>query len=43
MDYLAATARKRGLDTREAIELLRDAEAATDRLLVAFATGWRPA
>ena len=31
--------RKRGLDTREATALLADAEAATDRLLVAMMTG----
>lgn len=36
---LAALARKRGLDTREATALLADAEAATDRLLVGLMTG----
>jgi hypothetical protein len=41
IDEMAGTARKRGLDTREAIELLLDAESATDRLLVAFIEGWQ--
>ncbi|MGZ6270035.1 MAG: MerR family transcriptional regulator [Candidatus Limnocylindrales bacterium] len=36
---LAATARRRGLDTREATELLVQAEAAMDQLLVATMTG----
>ena len=36
---LAALARKRGLDTREATALLTDAEAAMDRLLVSMMTG----
>lgn len=37
---LAATARKRGLDTREGTGLLVDAEAAFDKLLLAFMDGW---
>ncbi len=36
---LAVLSRKRGLDTREATALLADADAATDRLLVAMMTG----
>jgi excisionase family DNA binding protein len=40
---LAATARKRGLDTREATGLLVDAEAAFDKLLLAFMEGWQTA
>jgi len=40
---LAATARKRGLDTREATGLLVDAEAAFDKLLLAFMDGWQQA
>src|SRR5262249_48631846 len=36
---LAATARKRGLDTREATGLLVDAESAFDELLLAFMEG----
>jgi hypothetical protein len=36
---LAGTARKKGLDTREATALLIDAEAAMDRLLVSVMTG----
>lgn len=39
VDELAALARKRGLDTREATALLADAEAVTDRLLVSMMTG----
>lgn len=39
IDELASTARKRGLDTREATALLSDAENAMDRLLVAMMTG----
>lgn len=39
IDELASTARKRGLDTREATALLSDAETAMDRLLVAMMTG----
>jgi excisionase family DNA binding protein len=38
-DELAALARRRGLDTREATELLADAEAAMDELLIAMMTG----
>jgi excisionase family DNA binding protein len=38
---LAATARKRGLDTREATGLLVDAENAFDKLLLAFMEGWQ--
>ena len=38
---LAATARKRGLDTREATGLLVDAESAFDELLLAFMDGWQ--
>jgi hypothetical protein len=38
---LAATARKRGLDTREATGLLVDAETAFDKLLLAFIEGWQ--
>jgi hypothetical protein len=38
---LAATARKRGLDTREATVLLVDAETAFDKLLLAFMEGWQ--
>lgn len=40
---LAATARKRGLDTREATGLLVDAETAFDKLLLAFMEGWQTA
>jgi excisionase family DNA binding protein len=40
---LAATARKRGLDTREATGLLVDAETAFDKLLLAFMDGWTQA
>jgi hypothetical protein len=38
---LATTARKRGLDTREATGLLVDAETAFDKLLLAFMEGWQ--
>jgi excisionase family DNA binding protein len=38
---LAATARKRGLDTREATGLLVDAEGAFDKLLLSFMEGWQ--
>ena len=38
---LAATARKRGLDTREATGLLVDSESAFDKLLLAFMEGWQ--
>ncbi|HKF77218.1 MAG TPA: helix-turn-helix domain-containing protein [Candidatus Dormibacteraeota bacterium] len=40
---LAATARRRGLDTREATGLLVDAESAFDKLLLAFMEGWQHA
>ena len=40
---LATTARKRGLDTREATGLLVDAETAFDKLLIAFMEGWQHA
>jgi hypothetical protein len=40
---LARTARKRGLDTREATGLLVDAESAFDKLLLAFMEGWQQA
>jgi excisionase family DNA binding protein len=40
IDELARTARQRGLDTREATELLVEAQAACDRLLLAFLEGW---
>lgn len=39
VDELAAVARRRRLDTTEATDLLVDAEAALDRLLVALMTG----
>lgn len=39
VDQLAGIARRRGLDTREATELLVQAESAMDRLLVATMTG----
>ena len=39
IDQLAALARRRRLDTREATALLVDAESALDRLLVALMTG----
>ena len=39
IDQLAALARQRRLDTREATALLVDAESALDRLLVALMTG----
>jgi excisionase family DNA binding protein len=40
---LATTARKRGLDTREATGLMEDAASVFDKLLVAFMEGWRQA
>lgn len=40
IEELATTARKRGLDTREATGLLVDAESAFDKLLLAFMEGW---
>ena len=42
IDELARTARQRGLDTREATELLVEAQAACDRLLLAFIEAWQP-
>ena len=41
IESLAATARQRGLDTREATGLLVDAEAAMDKLLIGFIEGWQ--
>ena len=38
---LARTARRRGLDTREATGLMVDAESAFDKLLLAFMEGWQ--
>ena len=43
VDELAAVARRRGLDTREATTLLVDAENAMDELLLAFIGGWQEA
>jgi excisionase family DNA binding protein len=43
VDELAAVARRRGLDTREATTLLVDAEQAMDELLLAFIGGWQEA
>jgi excisionase family DNA binding protein len=43
IDELARTARQRGLDTREATGLLVEAQAACDRLLLAFIDGWQRA
>jgi excisionase family DNA binding protein len=43
VDELAAVARRRGLDTREATTLLVDAEHAMDELLLAFIAGWQEA
>jgi excisionase family DNA binding protein len=43
VDELAALARRRHLDTREATALLSDAESALDRLLVAVMAGYRAA
>jgi excisionase family DNA binding protein len=41
VDELVGTARRRGLDTREATELLVDADSAMDQLLLAFIAGWQ--
>jgi excisionase family DNA binding protein len=41
IDELARTARQRGLDTREATELLVEAQSACDRLLLAFIEAWQ--
>lgn len=41
IDELARASRQRGLDTREATELLVEAQAACDRLLLAFIDGWQ--
>ncbi len=41
IDELARTARQRGLDTREATELLVEAQDACDRLLLAFIEAWQ--
>ena len=41
IDELARTARQRGLDTREATELLVEAQTACDRLLLAFIEAWQ--
>jgi len=41
IEDLAGTARRRGLDTREATGLLVDAEGAFDKLLLAFMDGWQ--
>jgi len=41
VEELPATARRRGLDTREATGLLVDAEGAFDKLLLAFMEGWQ--
>jgi hypothetical protein len=43
IDELARTARQRGLDTREATELLVEAQTACDRLLLAFIEAWQQA
>jgi excisionase family DNA binding protein len=43
IDELARTARQRGLDTREATELLVEAQTACDRLILAFIEAWQPA
>lgn len=40
IDELARTARQRGLDTREATQLLVEAQDACDRLLLAFIEAW---
>jgi excisionase family DNA binding protein len=41
IDELARTARQRGLDTREATQLLVQAQNACDRLLLAFIEAWQ--
>lgn len=41
VDQLVETARKRGLDTREATELLVESESAMDHLLLSFIDGWQ--
>jgi excisionase family DNA binding protein len=41
IDELARTARQRGLDTREATQLLVEAQNACDRLLLAFIEAWQ--
>jgi excisionase family DNA binding protein len=41
VDELVETARKRGLDTREATELLVESESAMDHLLMSFIDGWQ--
>jgi excisionase family DNA binding protein len=41
IDELVETARKRGLDTREATELLVESETAMNHLLLAFIEGWQ--
>ena len=41
IEELATTARKRGLDPREATGLLVDAESAFAKLLLAFMEGWQ--
>lgn len=41
VDELVEAARKRGLSTQEATELLVDAESAMDRLLLSFIDGWQ--
>ncbi|MBJ7599553.1 MAG: hypothetical protein DLM67_05950 [Candidatus Nephthysia bennettiae] len=41
IDELARTARQRGLDTREATQLLVEAQNACDRLLLAFIQTWQ--
>jgi hypothetical protein len=43
IDELARTARQRGLDTREATQLLVEAQTACDRLLLAFIEAWQQA
>jgi hypothetical protein len=41
IDELARTARQRGLDTREATQLLVEAQNACDQLLLAFIEAWQ--